>query len=300
MARLVPSDGRFQTVVLQPGDRVRMDRKFLVKIAPSELSADIKAVLRQVSNSKPTTFKLDAFSNILTVLQATDTTRVNGDAIGADHSLKIGDRVNFVEDSILTFVVSSATDDATTAAMTAPARASGKRAIDDEEAGAPPPAKRAAVAMVRSPPAAPLVAPRGSLVLVPALRGTRLPPGWRAFDDSLLVWSTGAQRAPRASARIAGFDFDDTVATYNKADPTQWEMVFPHVPAVMRRLDADGFQIVIVSNQARAALCVLTPVQSMGGRARSGQPVGNLCALALYTPGLAVRLGELPEPARDP
>ena len=226
---LVPSDARLRTVHFQPGDRIRVDRTFLVKQRKrqDDLPADLRAQLMRVSNQNPTAFKLDAFSNSLSVVQATGGLRVNGILIGADHRLKIGDRVDFVEgSSALAFVVSSD--------IAAPA--SGKRAVDEAEAGDPPPAKRTAVVARQPSPPSGAVA---SAPLTTTLRGARLPAGWRAHADSLLVWRTPAPYAPRACARIAGFDFDGTLATFHRDDLTRWEMTYPRKSARRTRED-DG------------------------------------------------------------
>ena len=64
------------------------------------------------------------------------------------------------------------------------------------------------------------------------LRGVEVPPGWSVVGGSLLVWS---HLSPAPSARIAAFDFDDTLAktALGGFDPNAWTNLFPHVPAVL-------------------------------------------------------------------
>ena len=84
---------------------------------------------------------------------------------------------------------------------------------------------------------------------VTRLRGVEVPPGWSVVGGSLLVWSHGA---PAPSARIAAFDFDDTLAktALGGFDPSAWRNLRPQVPAVLRRLHDEGFRIVVVTNES--------------------------------------------------
>jgi len=84
---------------------------------------------------------------------------------------------------------------------------------------------------------------------VTRLRGVEVPPGWHVVGGSLLVWSYGA---PAPSARIAAFDFDDTLAKTSLSgfDPNAWRNFRPQVPAVLRRLHTDGHLIVILTNES--------------------------------------------------
>ncbi|KAJ3060677.1 hypothetical protein HDU98_003399, partial [Podochytrium sp. JEL0797] len=75
---------------------------------------------------------------------------------------------------------------------------------------------------------------------------------WCTIDNALLVGESGAQRP---SAKIAAFDFDGTI-THTKGShvfstsPEDWRFVHPtNTKAKITQLVADGFRIVVISNQ---------------------------------------------------
>ena len=107
-----------------------------------------------------------------------------------------------------------------------------------------------------------------------SLRGVGLPPGWRALAGSLLTWTYGT---PAPSAKVAAFDFDGTLArcAWHRAlrpppaatlltvlgardgstqlqgfDPNGWEMQFAQVPRVLEKLAADGYTLLIITNES--------------------------------------------------
>jgi DNA 3'-phosphatase len=146
---------------------------------------------------------------------------------------------------------------------------------DSEEDCAPAPAPAPAVAVPA--PAAPdwrakrpaAAAPAGSSskaarTLAPGLssrvRDAALPDGWGCFGGSLLVWE---HRAPLPAAAIAAFDFDGCLAktALGGFDPDAWEMMFDHVPAVLRALHAQGHKLVVVTNESLDRFVKLEAVQ---------------------------------------
>eukprot|EP00842_Homolaphlyctis_polyrhiza_P004007 jgi/Hompol1/4607/HPOL_003744-RA len=79
------------------------------------------------------------------------------------------------------------------------------------------------------------------------------PVTWRTLHDTLLVGETVA-RPYVPCTKIAGFDFDGTLAEMNgkhvqPKNGDDWSWFSPSVPAVLRRLHSLGFGIVIFSNQ---------------------------------------------------
>ena len=122
-----------------------------------------------------------------------------------------------------------------------PAPAAAKRSADGEPDAAPP-------AKVAAPPP-PAAAPAPTPPRATSLRGVACPPGWGVVGGSLLVLEF---QDPKPAAKVAAFDFDGCVArtSLQGSDPNAWSMMFSHVPAVLQRLHADGFKIVIVSNES--------------------------------------------------
>lgn len=80
------------------------------------------------------------------------------------------------------------------------------------------------------------------------LRGVPVPSGWSVVG-SLLVKTDSACKA---KAKIAAFDFDDCLAKTSVAgfDPNAWKMLFPHVPAVLKKLHGSGHKIVVITNES--------------------------------------------------
>lgn len=120
------------------------------------------------------------------------------------------------------------------------------------------------------------------------LRGVEVPPGWSVIGGSLLVWS---HLSPAPSAQIAAFDFDDTLAktALGGFDPNAWTNLFPHVPAVLRRLHADGRKIVVITNESTDRFKKSEAIEKailkktgrlMGFAKAAGVPMLVLCATA--------------------
>ena len=131
-----------------------------------------------------------------------------------------------------------------------PPPAAAKRSADGEPDAAPP-AKVAAPAPAapNAAPTPPAAAPAPTPPRATSLRGVACPPGWGVVGGSLLVLEF---QDPKPAAKVAAFDFDGCVArtSLQGSDPNAWSMMFSHVPAVLQRLHADGFKIVIVSNES--------------------------------------------------
>ena len=93
-------------------------------------------------------------------------------------------------------------------------------------------------------------------------RGAPVPAGWQLVDDALLVarvggpsgasappgGSSGASARPR---RLAAFDFDDTLSPLDWGRPAAWSHLYPHAPAVVRKLAGAGAAIAVLSNECR-------------------------------------------------
>ncbi|KAI9874270.1 MAG: hypothetical protein M1830_009936, partial [Pleopsidium flavum] len=88
---------------------------------------------------------------------------------------------------------------------------------------------------------------------------------WRVINNSLLIGryrlddKDRREQPPTKRRRIAGFDFDSTLirsASGNKfgKDATDWRWWHASVPGRLRALYADGYQVVILSNQGGISL----------------------------------------------
>ena len=163
-----------------------------------------------------------------------------------------------------------------------PPPAAAKRSADGEPDAAPP-AKMAA-----PPPAAAAPTPPRAT----SLRGVACPPGWGVVGGSLLVLEF---QDPKPAAKVAAFDFDGCVArtSLQGSDPNAWSMMFSHVPAVLQRLHADGFKVVIVSNESMDRLvkpdAIANAIKKKTGRLHAfvravDVPTLVLCATARLVP----------------
>lgn len=75
------------------------------------------------------------------------------------------------------------------------------------------------------------------------------------FTPTLCSTSSVSSSSPTASRKMAGFDMDSTLIETRSgrtfaSSATDWDWLFPCIPAHLKKLSEDGFQIVIFSNQA--------------------------------------------------
>ena len=89
--------------------------------------------------------------------------------------------------------------------------------------------------------------------------GLKLPGGFTAHDDSLLVWETPSNDSDNASSsgsstgerslppssRIAGFDFDGCLAKTSmfKRGPDAWRVMHENVVPTLRQCHEEGFKV---------------------------------------------------------
>ena len=82
------------------------------------------------------------------------------------------------------------------------------------------------------------------------LRGVTVPSGWGVHAGSLLVWHF--MNPSLAGSKVAAFDFDGCLAktSVSNQDPKAWSMLFAHVPDVLASLSAQGYSLVVVTNES--------------------------------------------------
>ncbi|EGB03973.1 hypothetical protein AURANDRAFT_8543, partial [Aureococcus anophagefferens] len=97
-----------------------------------------------------------------------------------------------------------------------------------------------------------------------------LPESWAA-DGSLVVRAFGAP--PPRGAKVAGFDFDNTLSDNEHFRVgSRLVLQYAHVPRVLRELHADGYALVIATNES------LTHLVSKGRRDAAARQLGNKLA----------------------
>ena len=102
-----------------------------------------------------------------------------------------------------------------------------------------------------------------------AVQGLPLPARWAA-DGSLVVRAFGA---PPRGARVAGFDFDNTLSDNDHFRVgSRLVLQYAHVPRVLRELHADGYALLIATNES------LTHLVSKGRRDAAARQLGNKLA----------------------
>ncbi|KAK3247316.1 hypothetical protein CYMTET_43180 [Cymbomonas tetramitiformis] len=96
-------------------------------------------------------------------------------------------------------------------------------------------------------------------------REVQLPPPWRLVQGTLLVACFNGDYNAHAGGepKVAGFDFDDTLCPrdFRVHGAEAWSHMYPHAPAVLRRLVQDGYAIVVASNESLDRLKNQAPIQ---------------------------------------
>ena len=82
--------------------------------------------------------------------------------------------------------------------------------------------------------------------------GVKLPEGWFAVRNSLILNSLPAGKDSKTSRKVAAFDFDGTLAltTFHGTMRLPRDLIHPSIPATFRALHESGYRLVVFTNGA--------------------------------------------------
>eukprot|EP00937_MAST-01D_sp_MAST-1D-sp2_P008262 g8262.t1 len=137
-----------------------------------------------------------------------------------------------------------------------------------------------------------------------SFRGSPLPEGWTCERSTVLVKAVGA---PAPSARIAGFDFDGTLAKTSlySQGADDWSFMFgrERTTTLLRRLVEAGYKLVIFTNESSIGRAAKPETRARAIHKKTGRLEGFQRAVGLpmqFFIAAASHSAKPPDPSRKP